>query len=251
MVQVPDLPCTTREKEELYFFGRIMTEIEASTQLARVIRCFLIRADVQAKLKEGKLKAKRLKRPDFVWDELLRSFSTMGNSRGAEGLIRNADNYRRVAFSTISKLPLQQSRLKELKAVLRISKVRMPDRKAQWLAKAFDRILKAGGLRAIKRDLLTRVGRNGKIEFWRQFDGIGEKYSRNIMMDVYHPEFRDCIAIDQRIKKISGVLGLEFGTYQQEEQFYQSVARRAHISCWELDRILYGFRDDVIRSLNL
>ena len=46
------------------------------------------------------------------------------------------------------------------------------------------------------------------MAFSREFKGIGAKYSRNIMMDTYHPEFRDSIAIDQRIKKVSRTLGL-------------------------------------------
>jgi hypothetical protein len=125
----------------------------------------------------------------------------------------------------------------------------MPDKKASWLADAFERIMTAGGPSRVKKDLLTRNGREGKMAFWREFRGIGEKYSRNIMMDIYHPEFRDSIAIDQRIKKVSRILGVRFGTYEEEEQFYRVVARQAGVNGWELDRMLYGFRDKIISEL--
>ena len=43
--------------------------------------------------------------------------------------------------------------------------------------------------------------------------GIGDKYARNIMMDVYHEDFRDSIAVDARIKAVSERLGLSFASY--------------------------------------
>ena len=66
------------------------------------------------------------------------------------------------------------------------------------------------------------------------------------MMDVYHPDFKNYIAIDERIKKITRALGLEFRAYEPEEQFYLYVAKRAGLEGWELDRMLYGFRDRVL-----
>jgi hypothetical protein len=52
-----------------------------------------------------------------------------------------------------------------------------------------------------KADLCTQPGRDGKIAFLKTFHGIGDKYARNILMDVYHREFRDSIAYDERLKK--------------------------------------------------
>ncbi len=103
--------------------------------------------------------------------------------------------------------------------MLRLAKVRMADKKAGWLADAFEQIATAGGPSRVKKDLLTRDGREGKIAFWLEFKGIGKKYSRNIMMDVYHPEFHDSIAIDQRIKKISLTLGRVFGLMKKRNSF--------------------------------
>jgi hypothetical protein len=135
-----------------------------------------------------------------------------------------------------------------LQAVLHAAKVRMPDRKAEWLSAAFDRIATMGGPAAAKLELQNREGRAGKIEFWREFDGIDEKYSRNIMMDVYHPEFRNSIAVDSRIKKISKALGLYFKNYDDAERFFLSVAQQVGIEGWELDRIMYRFLKEFVKG---
>ena len=133
--------------------------------------------------------------------------------------MRTPANYQRVTFPSLLNKRSARSRLNELRAVLRLAKVRMPDKKAGWLADAFEQIATAGGPSRVKKELLTRDGREGKIAFWLEFKGIGKKYSRNIMMDVYHPEFHDSIAIDQRIKKISLTLGRVFGLMKKRNSF--------------------------------
>jgi hypothetical protein len=123
----------------------------ASRELASVIRSLAAEADVKNKLVVGKSNANLLKRSDFVWHELLGSFATMGNSRGAEGLMRTPANYQRVTFPSLLKKRSAQSRLNELRTVLRLAKVRMADKKASWLADAFERIAKAGGPSSVKK----------------------------------------------------------------------------------------------------
>jgi thermostable 8-oxoguanine DNA glycosylase len=172
----------------------------------------------------------------------------MGNSRGKHGLIDNEDNFRRVQFENLEHLGSGEARSRELHAVLHAAKVRMPDKKAEWLSSAFDRIVAMGGLSGAKEELQRRDGRVGKIQFWREFDGIGEKFSRNIMMDVYDPEFGDSIAVDVRIKKISKALGLSFKKYNDAEQFFLSVAHLVGIEGWELDRMMYRFNEDFVKG---
>jgi hypothetical protein len=65
------------------------------------------------------------------------------------------------------------------------------------------------------------------------------------MMDVYHEDFRNSIALDVRIKAISDALGLSFSSYAEHELFYLNVARDAGINGWELDRLLFNFRNEV------
>lgn len=66
------------------------------------------------------------------------------------------------------------------------------------------------------------------------------------MMDVYHEDFRDSIAIDERVKKVTEALGRHFDTYEEHERFYLGIAEQAGLNGWELDRIMYGSLEEVI-----
>ena len=63
------------------------------------------------------------------------------------------------------------------------------------------------------------------------------------MMDVYHEDFRDSIAIDSRIQAISEQWELEFDSYQDHEAFYLEVSKLANLNGWELDRLMFRFQD--------
>jgi hypothetical protein len=103
-------------------------------------------------------------REDFLWHYLLVSFSTMGNSRGYLGLIKNINNYKKVTFDVLSRMNESQ-RLKQIEQTLRDAKVRMPAQKAHWLGNNFDRIVKMGGLLTAKKALFAQSGRQNKIKF--------------------------------------------------------------------------------------
>ena len=156
------------------------------------------------RLKEGH---NELARSDFIWHFLLQSFSTMGRSSGWKGLIGNKDNYNKITFESLQKFT-DVEREAVVKVVCRKAKVRMPDKKAEYILGCFELVNNLGGLEQTKKKLLDAPGREGKIKFLRQFPGIGPKYARNIMMDVYHEDFIDSVAIDARIKAITEALGL-------------------------------------------
>jgi hypothetical protein len=69
------------------------------------------------------------------------------------------------------------------------------------------------------------------------------------MMDAYHPDFRDSIALDVRVKKVADALGIDVAPYEAAEQFFIAAAARAGINRWELDRLLYTFTDDVLTAI--
>jgi hypothetical protein len=106
-----------------------------------------------------------------------------------------------------------------------------------------------GGIRAANRQAIAAAGREAKLAFMLQFDGIGEKYARNIWMDVYHPDFHDAIAIDERVKKVTKALGRPFTAYEDHERFYQELASDAGLQPWELDRLLYHFNNEILARL--
>ncbi len=106
-----------------------------------------------------------------------------------------------------------------------------------------------GGLAGAKKQLEEHATREALMAFMRQFRGVGPKYARNIFMDVYHPEFRQSIAIDARIESILKALGLSLKPYPDAEQFCLKTAEMVGLNGWELDRLLYKFTDDVRAEL--
>ena len=119
----------------------------------------------------------------------------------------------------------------------------MAAKKAEWLASNFQLIENAGGVKAITRHALSLATREAKYQFMDAFEGIRPKYARNVWMDIYDPLFRDAVAIDERIKSITAALGYSFRTYDEHERFYQQLARDVRLEPWELDRLLYGFKN--------
>ena len=212
---------------------------------------FLKKVPPEMRARLDKLKAdgrRDRNRKDFLWHFLLQSFSTMGNARGWAGLIGNQENYRHVTFEALAKLS-RRERMKVVQQTLLSAKVRMPAKKAQWLVDDFEIIDSLGGPGRARDLAFGQHGTAAKIAFLKQFHGIGKKYGRNIWMDVYDPDFRCTIAVDQRIKRISEVLGVTFANYEQHEQFYQEIAREAGLEPWEVDRLIYQFRDRIWNTL--
>lgn len=214
----------------------------AKSRLATVLR--QLAQDNRETLDRLKHEREGLDRPDFLWHYLLQSFSTMGRAAGWHGLIGNQENYRRVTYESIQRLPPAE-RATHIEAVCREARIRMPMRKASFILGCFNKIERMGGPEAAKAELLSHAGREAKLAFLDAFPGIGPKYARNIMMDVYHDDFRDSIAIDVRIKAISQRLGVSFATYAEHEGFYLDVARQVGLNGWELDRLLFNFRAEI------
>jgi hypothetical protein len=214
-------------------------------RLVRVLK--RLAAQHAGKLDELKGEARQLERADFLWHFLLQSFATMGNSRGWAGLMADRGRYERVTYQALATVA-PSSRARLIEEVFREAKVRMPAKKAGWLTTNFERIAAMGGPAAARANLL-RGDRVAIIQFLKRFDGIGDKYARNIMMDVYHPAFRDSVAIDERIKKVSTAVGVSFRTYAEHERFYVDVARDARLEPWEVDRLLYWYTDAVLDAL--
>ena len=188
------------------------------------------------------------KRPDLLWYLLLQSAATQGNSRGWAGLCGSPETLKSVAYHKLA--PLSRAGREEiLLAALRKAKVRMPARKAPWLAKNLARIAELGGVEMATQEMLSLPTRSEKFRFMLQFDGIGEKYGRNVWMDIYDPSFRSTVAVDERLKKVAKALGFTGTEYREVETFYCAIAKDADLEPWELDRTLYNFTDHFLRVI--
>lgn len=188
-------------------------------------------------------------REDLLWYLLLRSMSTMGNSIGFEGLINNINNFQQVSFESLLVLNNSQ-RLDRIKKVLKIANVYDFDKKSIWLNKNFQLIKDLGGLKESNSKALSLNSRESKINFMLQFSGIGDKYARNIWMDLYDKDFYDSIAVDYRIKKITDILGYSFDNYQSHEKFYLEIAKESGLTGWDLDRLLYNYNFYFLTNLS-
>lgn len=180
-------------------------------------------------------------RPDLIWRLLVGAMATMGNSAPWKRMFCPPWHYyKEVAFAVLEPLNSTQ-RHKRLEKVLRRAGVLWALKKAAWLNRNFQRIQELGGLRRAKQRALALRGREAKMQFMREFVGIGPKYARDVWMDIYDPDFRDTIALDVRARKITAALGYSFQRYEEEERFFREIAKKAGRELWEVDRLLYQF----------
>jgi hypothetical protein len=199
-------------------------------------------------LEARKQNADDLTRPDYIWHSFLAGAATMGSATGYAGLIENPENYEQVTFDKLVALSPEE-RTAQLEQVLGKAKVRWARSKAAYLATNVDRVVELGGPEAVRDMLLSTQGREDKIKFLASFAGIGPKYARSVLMDSYHEDFRDSLALDSRIQKVTDALGMKFTNYQAHEDFYVDVAHEVGINGWEMDRLLYNYVDEVLQGL--
>lgn len=218
-------------------------KLAVAAELAGVAR--KLAHDRQADLDWLKAERSQFERPDFLWHYLLQSFATMGGARGKKGLIDNQANYRRVTYEALNALS-NEERPAVVRQVCQDAKVNYPGNKTRYILRCFEQVRELGGPELAKEKLVSCTGRDAKLTFLDSFYGIGPKYARNIMMDVYHEDFRDCIAVDARIKSISDAWGLSFPSYEEHENFYLSVATGADLNGWELDRLMFNFTEEFL-----
>ena len=198
---------------------------------------------MRLRLEELKAEGEQLrKRPDLLWYLLLQSAATQGNSRGWAGLCGDPATLSSVAYAVLA--PLSPSAREErLLDALRRAKVRMQTSKASRLAANVARIADLGGVEEATRRMLALPTPDAKLRFMRSFAGIGEKYGRNVWMDIYDSAFRNTVAVDERLKKIARALGYTGTGYPQAEALFCAIASDADLEPWELDRVLYNFTD--------
>jgi endonuclease III len=201
--------------------------------------------ELQRMKEQGK---KLLRRPDFLWRELVGAFATWGSSSGWDRLSADPENLAQLAYEALAELSPAQRYL-QIRKSMRRAGIRWPNRKTRYLDGCFDRIESMGGPENATKLLFEQDGAEAKMRLLMSLPGIGPKYARDIMMNAYHEDFRNTIAVDARISRISECLGLSFSDYAGAERFYQGVAAEAGISGWELDRLMYNYIEEFLEAL--
>jgi thermostable 8-oxoguanine DNA glycosylase len=225
-----------------------MQQSVAEQRLTEAVERVLERTDVDERIEKIKNKTKqRRERSDTLWFELILSMSTWQGSGGSD-LATQKEYYSQVTYDNLLQMD-KDERIQHLEEVLLEAGVNMYQKKSQYISSHVERIESMGGLEAAQDEFESKDGKEAKMEFLKQFKGIGDKYARNIGMDLFHPDFRDTIALDTRIGNVTDELDIEFESYEEEEEFYVSVAERLGITPWELDRLLYRYTDEVIEEI--
>ena len=245
-VDMFDLTDDWSEGHELF---RTYIQENAREVLISAIRSVRVEHDIPEFLRKKKERSKKRRtRSDMIWYEIVLSLSTMGHSRGAV-LATNKSKYETVTYNTVVDIDTED-RPEYFESALRESNVRYPNKKARWLSENILLIENMGGISAANEAFRQAGGRNEKMSFLKQFMGIGDKYARNIGMDLHHPDFRDTIALDDRIRGLSNSLGLRFDDYDTHEEFYRDTAKQLELTPWELDRILYNFEEEIRQRIS-
>lgn len=226
-----------------------MQQSVAEQRLSEAVERVLERTDADERIEKIKNKTKqRRERSDTLWFELILSMSTWQGSGGSD-LATEEEYYSQVTYDNLLQMD-EDERIPHLEEVLLEAGVNMHQKKSRYISSHVERIESMGGLEAAQDEFESKDGKEAKMELLKQFKGIGDKYARNIGMDLFHPDFRDTIALDTRIGNVTDELDIEFESYEEEEEFYVSVADRLGITPWELDRLLYRYTDEVVEDIS-
>ena len=172
---------------------------------------------------------------DWPWYGVVVSMSTLG------GADRWKDTVQPIYDSTLSWSTLQRVKHDEEILLSRFRKVgRYKNKTALYLLAIFRHFDNMGGPHQVQAHLSgMSVGK--VLKFWCQFKGFGKKYSRNIMMDIYDPRFRNgYFAIDSRIQALLPLLGYQGRrNYEHQEAYLNEFLPDLAVESWELDRLLF------------
>jgi endonuclease III len=133
------------------------------------------------------------------------------------------------------------------------SRTKSKGRKIDSLISIVETIRNAGGIELF---ITPEKGREELLKMLEDLDGIGCKVARNILMNLYHPKFRNnTIPIDFNWKKIGNYLNKNWSDPCRHEKNILEF-RNKHISReiikedWEFDRTVYQALNHKGSSLN-
>ena len=178
---------------------------------------------------------------DWPWNGMILSGATRGGSARWTTIKPRYDSH--FAWNQIEKL----DSIKRRQALETVG--RYKNRTADFLEGIACHLRSIGGPASL-RSRLDAMTAYELIAFWTSFPGIGDKYARNIMMDVHDPRFHNgFFAVDNRIDALLMQLGYRGpAKYTAKEQFLNGLAAELGIDCWDLDRLLYT-RNSTLQTL--
>lgn len=126
--------------------------------------------------------------------------------------------------------------------------VRYYPMKSKTAVDIFNLIKEMGGLTAFHQYLMDFKSLDDILKYLKSIKGIGDKLSRNILMDIYHPLLKNSFALDIRLNSICEVLGISELSYEDQETELRKIAETLGINAWELDRLMYNGSKDILET---
>lgn len=192
---------------------------------------------------------------DWIWHALIRSLATLGGAAGYDNLINNG-NIEELDYQYINDFAqINNWNNDDIKNhfynLFSAAIIRYSNRKSNYMLINYQLFANYNAVIALSNALWQMENRNEFIRYVIQFHGIGQKYARNIAMDLKHPAFTNSIAIDSRIEKILSALEYHGGNaYEEKEEALLNIAQDAEITGWQLDRLLFNFNGYYLQIIN-
>jgi hypothetical protein len=183
--------------------------------------------------------------PDWPWNRFVHAFASNGGTWYWEDEVY--PNYEQYSWATVESLTDHERKKRLADATNPLRRKRF----SPFFEQVFQRIRKAGGPKAVKKEYNAISTAEARIAYWKEFPGIGDKYSREIPMRSYDPFFlNDHFAVDARLRSILKKLFDIPPNYRSAESFFVSVARELKTDCWTLDTVLYDHYKDIEAELD-
>jgi len=196
----------------------------------------------------------RLRRQDgWAWRVFVWSYATNGgvrawNAFAAEG---GADlvSWDALFADAPGDAAAAEARLEALSH--RFLSPRRASRTRPALLATFRRFHAVGGPDVVARTWMGHTRTETVLGWLKTFEMIGDKYARNMCMDVAHPLILDHIALDHRIHEICDrVEGAPAkAPYRLREGWLRGIAGSLGVDCWHLDRLLFGRYEEISAAL--
>lgn len=183
---------------------------------------------------------KDLDRRDWIWTALVQSQATLGRVPNMVVLNSLKSQWR---WSSIEHLQTTACG-ERLREAFKSAGIRWPAKKVDRLVSNRQRLIESGGPNEFRKMWLSCTSLETALAHLRPFEGVGEKYARNIGMDVADPRFEQCIAVDSRIEALAEWLDPQLGKgprrYLRIETYLLTLAKRAGVTGWHLDRTMFN-----------
>lgn len=196
---------------------------------------------LEKKFEEG---ARLREREGWAWDVFVQSFATNGGVKRWDAFVAEG-GAERVRWDALfadapGDVAAAASRLQALSVTFLAP--RWAARTGPALIAAFHRFHKEGGPDAVARTWMGHNETGAMLRWLKSFRMIGDKYARNMAMDVSHPLVLDHIALDHRIHALCDLVeGAPPRTpYRLREGWLREIAAELGINGWLLDRLLFS-----------